>query len=145
MSYADLIIVGITLVLFVVLGYKIWQNKKLMLGTTKPKKVETTEDFMHDFVDQPELWVKLAKGIPPMSPEEDASMSLMVGAAFQGFNAQCSQYELGELDDSEVQALRESVVRIYSMPGVKKYWDDIQPDMSSCMLRFIDESEINKP
>lgn len=141
MSYVDIIIVAITLILFVILGFKIWQNKNLMRGTAKPKKIETTEDFMHGFVDQPELWVKLAKGISPISPEEDASMSLMVGAAFQAFNEQCHNYEKGELDDSEAQALKESVFRIYSMPGVKKYWGDIMPDMSPCMLQFINESE----
>ncbi len=138
MGLLDVIVVIITLFLFVVVAYRFYQNTKQMRSSGKPVARDSAEDFMHDFVDQPELWVKMAKGEKPVSAEEDASMSLMVGTAFDGFNAQCTLYEKGELEDHDLEILRESILRIASMPGVAKYLEALKPQMSTCLRSIVD-------
>jgi len=138
MGMTDLLIAAIAIVLFIVLGRKLFNNAKQMRGTDK-KASHNPEDFMHEFIDQPELWIKLAKGIPASSPDEDVRLTLMVNTTFQEFENQCELAEAGELEDSEIQALEESVHRICAMPGVEKYLSDLKPDLSPRLKTIIDQ------
>ncbi len=138
-SINDILIAVFALILFIILAYKIYKNTKLMRGTEEKSGSKKAEDFMHDFVDSPELWVKLAKGIEASSPDEDVRMSLMVNAAFQGFEAQCSQADTGILEEVDLLALDEAVHRICAMPGVQKYLADLKPGFSPRLQAIIEK------
>jgi len=139
MSTLDIFAAGITIVLFIVMGFKIYKNTKQMRGTEKKSRSNSPEALMHDFIDQPELWIKLAKGISATSPEEEVRLTLMVNAAFQGFESQCEQAEDGTLDDTGILALEEAVHRICAMPGVEKYLVNLKPDLSQRLQTIIDQ------
>lgn len=134
----DIFAAILAIILFIILGVKIYKNSKQMRGIEDKSSSHNPEDFMHDFVDQPELWIKLAKGIPASTPEEDVSLTLMVNSAFEGFEAQCQQADAGTLDETGVQALEEAVHRICAMPGVQKYLDDLKPDLSPRLQAIIE-------
>ncbi|NQV49259.1 MAG: hypothetical protein HQ507_02090 [Candidatus Marinimicrobia bacterium] len=138
-SSYNLIIALVSIILFVILGYKIWQNTKLMRSSGVSSLKEKSENMMHDFLDQPKLWAKLAKGEQPDSPEENANMFLLVSAAVREFENQCSEYEKGLLEDHEWETLQESIASFTSMPGVKKYWLELKADMS-VLLQSVVES-----
>ena len=138
-STSDIFIAVFIVVLFMIIAYKIYNNTKLMRGTKEKSGSEKAEDFMHDFVDSPELWVKLAKGIDASTPDEEVRLSLMVHAAFQEFETQCEQADAGILEGVEVLALEEAVHRICAMPGVAKYLDDLKPDFSTRLLAIINQ------
>ncbi len=140
MSGIDIFAAAITIVLFIVLAYKIYNNTKLMRGTSKKSGSGKTDDMMHDFMDQPLLWAKLAKGIDASGPDEEVRISLMVNAAFQGFEAQCKEADAGSLDENDILALEEGVHRICAMPGVAKYLDDLKPDFSQRLLAIIEQT-----
>ena len=137
LSY-NLIAGFITIILFIFLGYKIYQNTKLMRNSGSPSVKQKSEDMMHGFLDQTSLWAKLAKGELPSSPEEDVSMAMLVAAAVREFEAQCSEYEKGQMEEHDWEMLQESILNISSMLGVKKYWLELKPDMSD-LLRSIGE------
>jgi len=140
-NYIDNIAAAITIVLFIFLGYKIYQNKKMMRPAEEKSSKDKAEEIMHGFVDQPMLWVKLAKGEAAASPDEDVRMSLMVNAAFQEFEAQCARHESAALEAKELEALSESVSRICGMPGVHKYLNDIKPQLSQRLQSIIDDKK----
>lgn len=139
MGTIDIIAAGITIVLFIVMGFKIYKNAREMRGIEDKSRSNNPEDFMHEFIDQPELWIKLAKGIPASSPDEDVRLTLMVNAAFQEFETQCEQAEAGELEEGEIQALEEAVHRICAMPGVAKYLSDLKSELSPRLQMIIDQ------
>lgn len=138
MGVMDILIAAVAVILFIILGNKIYQNTRQMRGTDQKSK-SSPEDFMHEFIDQPELWIKLAKGIPASSPEEDVQLTLMVNTTFQEFEGQCEKADAGTLEESEIQALEESVHRICAMPGIAKYLDDLKPDLSPRLKTIIDQ------
>ncbi len=138
-SVTDIFAGIITIVLFIILAYKIYKNSKMMRGTDKESGSGNPENFMHDFVDQPLLWVKLAKGIDASTPDEEVQMSLMVNAAFQEFEAQCTQADAGELEENGIIALEEGIHRICAMPGVEKYLDGLKSDFSPRLLAIVDQ------
>jgi hypothetical protein len=140
MSATDIFLAAITIVLFIILAFKIYNNTKLMRGTANKSRSGKAEDLMHDFMDQPLLWAKLAKGIEASSPDEEMRISLMVNAAFQGFETQCEEAEAGDLDENEILALEEGVHRICGMPGVAKYLKDLKPDFSPRLISIIDKT-----
>ncbi|NQV40778.1 MAG: hypothetical protein HQ506_00355 [Candidatus Marinimicrobia bacterium] len=140
MTPIDIFAAAITIVLFIILAYKIYNNTKLMRGTAKNSGSGKADDLMHGFMDQPVLWAKLAKGIEASGPEEELSMTLMVNAAFQGFEAQCEAADAGALDEKGILALEEGVHRICAMPGIGKYLDDLKPDFSQRLLTIIDQA-----
>jgi len=131
----------VVIVLFIVLAYKIYKNTRMMRGTDEKSTHDTAEDYMHDFVDQPILWAKLAKGIEASSPDEEVSITLMLNAVFQGFESQCAEAEAGKLDDGEIQALEEAVHRICAMPGVQKHLADMKADLSPRLQSIIDQKQ----
>ncbi len=139
MSSLDIFAAAITIVLFIILAFKIYNNTKQMRGTKEKSGSGKADDMMHDFMDQPVLWAKLSKGLEASGPDEELSMTLMVNAAFQGFEAQCEQADAGALDESEILALEEAVHRIVAMPGVEKYMADLKPDFSQRLLSIIDK------
>ncbi|MBT4362058.1 MAG: hypothetical protein HOD11_13945 [Candidatus Marinimicrobia bacterium] len=140
MSLIDLLAAAFTIVLFIILAYKIYNNTKQMRGTAKKSGSGKADDMMHDFMDQPVLWAKLSKGLEASGPDEELSMTLMVNAAFQGFQAQCEEADGGTLDENEILALEEGVHRICAMPGVAKYLEDLKPDFSQRLLAIIDQT-----
>lgn len=140
MSLTDLFAGAVTVLLFIILAYKIYNNTKLMRGTSKKSGSGKADDLMHDFMDQPVLWAKLTKGIAASGPEEEVRMTLLVNAAFQGFEAQCEQADEGTLGEVDILALEEGVHRICAMPGVAKYLDDLKPDFSQRLLTIIDQT-----
>ncbi len=111
-----------------------------MRGTAKKSGKSKADDLMHDFMDQPVLWAKLAKGIAASGPDEELSMTLMVNAAFRGFESQCEAADAGNLDENGILALEEGVHRICAMPGVAKYLEDLKPDFSQRLLTIIDQT-----
>lgn len=111
-----------------------------MRGTKEKSSSDKAEDFMQGFMDQPLLWAKLAKGIEASSPDEEVRMTLMVTAAFQGFESQCDEADAGDLEEGEILALEEAVHRICAMPGVAKYLEDLKPDFSQRLLAIIDQT-----
>ena len=137
----DLLAPFVTIVLFIILAYKIYKNTKMMRGTAEKSTEEKAEDFMHGFVDQPELWVKLAKGLKPESAEEDARMSLLVTATYRGYDAQCAQLDAGKMDAGQEEALHEAVHRICAMPGVGRYLPELKPQLSACLQKIINEND----
>lgn len=140
MGATDILAAAVTVVLFIVLAYKIYNNTKLMRGTLKKSGSGKADDMMQDFMDQPVLWAKLAKGIEASGPEEELSMTLMVNAAIQGFEAQCKEADAGTLDAKGILALEEAVHRICAMPGITKYLDDLKPDFSQRLLSIVDKT-----
>ena len=140
MSVIDIFAAAITIVLFIILAYKIYNNTKLMRGTAKKSGSGKADDIMHDFMDQPVLWAKLSKGMAASGADEELSMTLMVNAAFQGFEAQCQEADAVTLDENGILALEEGVHRICAMPGVAKYLDDLKPDFSQRLLTIIDQT-----
>ncbi|NQV30959.1 MAG: hypothetical protein HQ508_08730 [Candidatus Marinimicrobia bacterium] len=139
-SSFNIIITIISIILFVILGYKIWQNTKLMRTSGGSSLKEKSEDLMHEFLGQPLLWAKLAKGIQPDSPEENANMFMLVSAAIREYETQCSEYEKGLLEAHEWERVQESIASFTSMPGVKKYWLELKPEMSE-LLKSVVESD----
>lgn len=138
MNVMDLVIAAIAVLMFIILGSKIYKNTRQMRGTDK-KSRSNPEDFMHEFIDQPELWIKLAKGIPASTPEEDVQLTLMVNTTFQEFESQCEKADAGDLEENQILALEESVHRICAMPGVTKYLDDLKPYLSPRLQMIIDQ------
>ena len=135
-NYTDNIIVVVTIGLFVFLGYKIYVNKKLMRPAGSNSSKGKADDIMHG-LDKPELWVKLAKGEAAATPDEDMRMSLMVNAAFQGFETQCA--EADTLGEHEHEVLKASISRIVAMPGVDKYLSELKSKLSTRLQSIIDE------
>ncbi len=138
-NIGDILIIAVTIVLFVIMALKIYKNTKMMRGTEEKSGSDKSENYMHEFVDQPLLWVKLAKGIEANSPDEEVSMTLMVNAAFQEFETQCEQADTGELNENGILALEEAVHRICAMPGVTKYMEELIPDFSPRLKAIIDQ------
>jgi len=139
MDIVNIFVAVVSIGLFIILAYKIYNNTKQMRGTEKKSSTDKVEDFMHGFIDQPALWAKLAKGIAASTPDEEVRMSLMVNAAFQGFESQCEQAVAGTLDENEILALEEGVHRICAMPGVKKYMADLKAEFSPRLQLIIDQ------
>lgn len=110
---------------------QIRQNTRVMKAAAKQSLTEASQALIYKLVDQSELWVKLRSGVEAADSEEDARMSLMMRAMFRGFEAQCYQYDSGLLDEDEWQALRSAIQNICGLPGVRKYWIELKPYMSS--------------
>ena len=114
----------------------------LQLGS----EVEPDEDvdftiIIFKLADNSDVWVKLASGEDPSSPEEEARMSLLVRAILRGFESQCYQAEVGLIEETEWRALRNAIVNICGLPGVRKYWMELKPYMSERLQNVVERNE----
>lgn len=117
---------------------QIRQNTKMMRSTAKQSLTEATQNFLYTAIDRSEEWVKLISGEEPATPEENARMALIVRAMLRGFESQCYQYESGLLAEEEWRALRATIQAGCSLPGVRKYWQELKPQMSARLVKVVD-------
>ena len=122
----------------VYIAAQIRQNTQMMRSTAKQSLTETTQGVIYKAMDYPAEWVKLITGEEPMSPDEDARMSLLVRAILRGFESQCYQAQVGLLEKDEWRALRTAIRDICALPGVNKYWQQLRPHMSTRLQKVVD-------
>jgi hypothetical protein len=110
------------LVTLVYLAVEIQQNAAATQADTRQAILESDQQFLQLFIDNPELnllWYK-----PELTDEEKVRLSYTLITFMRMRESNWFQYESGTLDDRTWRSYRASIVAMLSAPRARVWWEN---------------------